>query len=92
MLYACTKAKQEVIAEKELTDKLNNLEENITINGEENLIEYLNCNSEWENLLNKRHLGIITRSMAKWVEEGEKNTKYFLNLEKRNFYNKNIRN
>ena len=25
------------------------------------------------------------RSKAKWVEEGEKNTKYFLNLEKRNY-------
>ena len=25
--------------------------------------------------------------MAKWVEEGEKNTKYFLNLEKRNYNN-----
>ena len=41
--------------------------------------------------LKKRHLGVITRSKAKWVEEGEKNTKYFLNLEKRNFNNKYIR-
>ena len=41
--------------------------------------------------LKKRHLGAITRSKAKWVEEGEKNTKYFLNLEKRNFNNKYIR-
>ena len=34
--------------------------------------------------------GIITRSKAVWVEEGEKNTKYFLNLEKRNYNIKHI--
>ena len=27
---------------------------------------------------------------ARWVEEGEKNTKYFCNLEKRNYTKKNI--
>ena len=59
------KAKQEAIAEKEMTDKVNNLEQNITLNGEGNLTEYLNYKSEWENLLNKRHLGIIIRSKAK---------------------------
>jgi hypothetical protein len=30
------------------------------------------------------------RSKAKWVEEGEKNSKYFLNLEKNNYLNKMI--
>ena len=28
--------------------------------------------------------GIIVRSRANWVEKGEKNNKYFLNLEKAN--------
>lgn len=28
--------------------------------------------------------GIIVRSRARWVEQGEKSTAYFLNLEKRN--------
>ena len=53
------------------------------MNGEENLTEYLELKREWEKFLNKRHLGVITRSKAKWVEEGEKNTKYFLDLEKK---------
>ena len=30
------------------------------------------------------------QSKSKWVEEGEKNTKYFLNLEKKNYLNKLI--
>ena len=34
--------------------------------------------------------GIILRSKCKWVEEGEKNTSYFLRLEKQNFCNKLI--
>ena len=53
--------------------------------------EYLQCKGEWENLIRKKTSGIILRSKAKWVEEGEKNTKYFLNLEKRNYDNKYIK-
>ncbi len=32
----------------------------------------------------------ITRSRARWAKEGEKNTKYFLNLEKRHCEKKGI--
>ena len=46
--------------------------------------EYRQCKAEWEYYHTKKTKGIILRSKAKWVEEGEKNTKYFLNLEKRN--------
>lgn len=35
--------------------------------------------------------GTIIRSRARWVEDGEKNSKYFLNLEKRNKENYHIR-
>ena len=30
------------------------------------------------------------RTKAKWIEEGEKPTKYFLSLEKRNYINKTV--
>jgi hypothetical protein len=46
---------------------------------------------ELENLRGKRLGGTFIRSKAKWIEHGEKPTKYFLNLEKRNFVNKTIR-
>ena len=39
----------------------------------------------------KRTNGILVRSKAQWIEEGKKNTKYFLNLEKRNYEKKNIK-
>ena len=34
--------------------------------------------------------GLIIRSKAKWTEEGEKCSKYFMNLEKRNISKKSI--
>ncbi len=34
--------------------------------------------------------GAIIRSKARWTEAGERNTKYFLNLEKRIAINKSI--
>ena len=36
-------------------------------------------------LLKSRTKGAILRSKTRWYNEGEKNTKYFLNLEKRHF-------
>ena len=36
-------------------------------------------------------IGIIIRSRARWHEHGERNSKYFLNLEKRNHLRKHIR-
>ena len=42
-------------------------------------------------MLQIRARGIILRSRAKWAEEGEKNTKYFLNLEKPNYNSTYIR-
>ena len=45
-----------------------------------------------ENMLyNKKIEGIIIRARARWHEHGEKSSKYFLNLEKRNHVKKHIR-
>ena len=46
--------------------------------------------NELENLVQNRTKRAIVRSRTRWAENGEKNTKYFLNLEKRNFDKKVI--
>ena len=46
-----------------------------------------------ENLVDirqKKMKGVLPRSIARWVGEGEKITKYFCGLEKRNFVRKQI--
>lgn len=45
---------------------------------------------ELENLRNHRLIGSMVRSRAKWADEGEKPTNYFLNLENRHYTNKII--
>jgi hypothetical protein len=41
-------------------------------------------------LREKKVNGITTRAKAKWQVEGEKSTRYFCNLEKRHYLEKNI--
>ena len=57
----------------------------------ENLMnQYHSVKSELENIEKTKSRGIIMRSKVKWVEEGEKNTSYFLRLERANYKNKHI--
>ena len=44
-----------------------------------------NLNCELENIIEYRTKGAIMRSRIQWHNEGEKNTKYFLSLEKRHY-------
>lgn len=46
---------------------------------------------ELESLRKEKLQGHVIRSRAKWVEEGEKPSKYFCSLESRNFLNKTIK-
>ena len=47
-----------------------------------------NMKSELEKIRREKINGIIVRSRVKWYEEGEKCTSYFLNLESRNYIDK----
>ena len=42
---------------------------------------------ELEQIIEHKTKGAILRSKCRWYNEGEKNTKYFLNLEKRHYKN-----
>ena len=48
------------------------------------LESYNNCKSQLESYINEKTKGQILRSKVSWHEQGEKNSKFFLNLEKRN--------
>ena len=52
--------------------------------------EYDNLKTELQQIYEAKGKGAILRSKARWVEQGEKSTKYFFNLEKRNFNRKVI--
>ena len=53
--------------------------------------KYENLKGELEKLYNHKIQGVMLRSKARWHEKGEKSTKYFYNLEKRNNVRKQIR-
>ena len=76
--------------ETELKHRIENLEKEIVYNGDK-VEEYYETKGNWEGLQREKTEGIILRSKAKWAEAGERNTKYFLNLEKRNYNIKYIK-
>jgi hypothetical protein len=57
---------------------------------EENLSAFEVTKLEIEHHNNEKSNGILMRSKVDWAEMGERNTKFFLNLEKRNYKNKCI--
>ena len=47
--------------------------------------------NDLNNLVSEKNKGAQVRSRAKWIEEGEKSTKYFFNLEKQNISKNTIK-
>jgi hypothetical protein len=84
--YSKTKAKANRDQIKEIIIKVNNLEKLISTNPtEKNLKEYNEGKSYIENFNREKTIGSCLRSKVNWVEYGEKNSAFFLNLEKRNY-------
>ena len=67
------KLEENNVSETEKTDLLNELDVKIL---------------QKEEISKLKIQGTIIRSKSRWYNEGEKNTKYFLNLEKRHFNKK----
>ena len=84
--YASIKKKTQ---DNRLTYLENKLEE-LNKNEPENVESIETCRIELEDLIHRKSMGAKIRSRVKWFEEGEKTTKYFCSLEKRNFNLKTI--
>ena len=53
--------------------------------------DYLSSKAFLDNLIDERTNGAILRSKAQWYEEGEKSSKFFLNLEKKKSVNNTVK-
>lgn len=89
--YAIKKSKQNKQMESELKERLSKLEAQLAEEPNDNLqSEYNVVSSELDGILTHKARGAMLRSRAKWIEDGEKNTSYFLKLEHRNHKLKSI--
>ena len=77
--------------ENELVEQINKLETLYSVNPTEELSEEIRqCNFDLDTLYKIKTQGSIIRSRANCIEYGERNSKYFINLEKRNMKRKVI--
>ena len=78
---------------KNIEKELNSLEalyesmDNTDLNIETKLLTLKN---ERKSYVEKKTEGAVIRSKAKWIHEAERNTRFFFNLEKRNYINKSM--
>ena len=78
--------------EKYLYKKVNDLQANAERNPHDKsaILELQLARARLRKITLIKTKGAILRSKARWHEEGERNTKYFFSLEKRNHDNKTI--
>ena len=89
--YASALKKSKNKAQKELDNNIEKLHKKyIAIPSLENLDKFTEANNQLKILRDKNIEGIIMRSKAKWHLEGEKNSRYFCNLEKKHYQEKCI--
>ena len=93
--WSITRSKNLKNEKNEIEKELIAIEDQISNSSDNKILQQLNCQKE--NLRSRQNEmytieaeGAYIRARARWVEEGEKNTKYFLNLEKRRQTNNRI--
>ena len=88
MKYSKTKAKERRSCLCEIEKKLRECQEIFYSNPtENNAVQLETIKSEYNSLYNYIIQGNVIRSITNWYEHGEKNNKYFLNLESRKMSN-----
>ena len=92
--YAKNKAKNVRTLEKQLESRIESLENKIEANPDDGTDaeqqEYERLKTELRRIYEERADGAILRSKIRWIEHGEKPTKYFFNMERRNYNKKTI--
>ena len=90
--YSKKKAKDRNATELNLQDDLRKAKQEYeTTPSDSNATRFNAAQEKLETFYEEKTKGIIIRARARWHEHGEKSTKYFLNLEKRNHIKKHIR-
>ena len=90
--YSMSKSRQRKLEEWQLNREFQEASFVFQNNPSQENLSTLNVLKEkMEQMYDKKVEGIIIRSRAKWYEHGEKNSKYFFNLEKCNHIRKHIR-
>lgn len=82
--YSSHKTKMEIDKEKQILEEIEKIENETNIDFD----DLETKRQELYELRQKKMEGVKIRSRARWISEGEKTTKYFCNLEKRNFISK----
>ena len=83
---------QETFLEAKISELQKMIDKNETIHGMNETIEELEkLKQKLEQIIEYKTKGSIIRSKTRWFNEGEKNTKSFLNLEKRHCNKKTIK-
>ena len=91
ILFSKRKARQKRDEDKTLLEKFNRLQDQIRANFNElTKAEIDRVKNKLAKIVAKKSQGTIVRSRTRWYEFGEKNNKYFLNLEERNHRKKHI--
>ena len=93
--YAKRKARNMSLREDELHKRMEKLDQiicnsNDLQNIEDTLKEYDSLKAEVNIIYKQKGKAAMFRSKCRWIEEGERPTKYFFNLEKQNFKRKTI--
>jgi len=93
--FAKRKAKAAFKRETEITKQLEELDYKICnsdnlSNIDDILNEYESLKTKMQTICEEKGRAAIFRSKCQWVEKGQRPTKYFFNLEKRNYNRKTI--
>ena len=89
--YTKRKNRERRNTEKKLQAQIDHLMNLLkTERSKENILKLYRLKTELNAIAEYRTKGAIIRSRTRWDEQGEKNTKYFLNLEKRQHFKTHI--